>query len=66
MDAALDIWSFIKENVVDKRDDGEWFSCVDQDGKPNWGEPMVEPWKCPYHNGRMCMEIIRRTEREED
>lgn len=66
LDAALDIWSFIKENVVDKRDGGEWFSCVDQDGKPNWGEPMVEPWKCPYHNGRMCMEIIRRAEREED
>lgn len=23
-------------------------------------KPIVEPWKCPYHNGRMCMEIIRR------
>lgn len=23
-------------------------------------KPIVEPWKCPYHNGRMCMELIRR------
>lgn len=23
-------------------------------------KPIVEPWKCPYHNGRMCMEIMRR------
>lgn len=23
-------------------------------------KPIVEPWKCPYHNGRMCMEIVRR------
>ena len=24
-------------------------------------KPIVEPWKCPYHNGRMCMEIMRRS-----
>jgi len=23
-------------------------------------KPIVEPWKCPYHNGRMCMELMRR------
>ena len=34
---------------------------VEKDGTPAMEEPVVEPWKCPYHNGRMCMEIINRT-----
>ena len=29
--------------------------------KPFDEKPIVEPWKCPYHNGRMCLEILRRT-----
>lgn len=28
-------------------------------------KPIVEPWKCPYHNGRMCMELIRRNFEDE-
>ena len=38
----------------------EWFWLVRQDGTPVEGKPIVEPWKCPYHNGRMCMEVMRR------
>ena len=59
-DAAEDIWGFIKEHVRDKRKGSEWFWCTDKDGNPAMERPIVEPWKCPYHNGRMCMEIIRR------
>ena len=33
---------------------------VDQKGNPISQKPIVAPWKCPYHNGRMCMEIMRR------
>lgn len=58
--AAYDVWEYIKENIVDKREGSEWFSEVDKNRKPIEGKPIVEPWKCPYHNGRMCMEIIRR------
>jgi hypothetical protein len=46
--------------MVDKRPGSEWFWEVDADGKPSSRKPILEPWKCPYHNGRMCMELIRR------
>ena len=59
-EAAEAEWQFIKDHVIDPRNGSEWFWLVRQDGSPVEGEPIVEPWKCPYHNGRMCMEVIRR------
>ncbi len=53
-------WEFIKKYIIDSRDDSEWRWQVDKEGNPVLPGPIVEPWKCPYHNGRMCMEIIRR------
>lgn len=58
--AAKSTWEFIKEYVVDKRDGSEWYWEVAQDGTPDPAHPIVEPWKCPYHNGRMCFEVIKR------
>lgn len=58
--AALDIWDYIKENVVDKREGGEWYSEVSFEGKPHDWKEETGPWKCPYHNGRMCLEMIKR------
>ena len=60
---AKKIWDFIKAFVIDKRDGSEWFWQVDKDGKPDSEKPIVEPWKCPYHNGRMCFEIITRAQK---
>jgi mannobiose 2-epimerase len=60
LNAAKNCLEFIFENVVDKRDGSEWFWAVDKNGAPIADMPIVEPWKCPYHNGRMCMEVIRR------
>lgn len=60
LDASKDILSFIMNYMVDKRDGSEWFWEVDKDGVPFSKKPIVEPWKCPYHNGRMCFELIRR------
>ena len=62
LEAAADIWGFIRDHVIDHRRGGEWFWNVDENGEPEWKRPIVEPWKCPYHNGRMCMEMIRRLE----
>ena len=65
LEAAKSEWQFIKDHVMDKRQGSEWFWEVDQSGKPYEGRPIVEPWKCPYHNGRMCFEVIRRLEGKE-
>lgn len=61
--AALNIWSYIKEYLIDDREGSEWFWDLNFEGKPSSRKPIVEPWKCPYHNGRMCMEVIRRYEK---
>ena len=60
LEAAGAIWNFIKTKVIDKREGSEWYWLVKKDGTPVEGKPIVEPWKCPYHNGRMCFEVIRR------
>lgn len=59
LEAAGQVWDYIKAYLIDKRKGSEWFWAVDEYGQP-MEKPIVEPWKCPYHNGRMCIEIIRR------
>lgn len=39
---------------------GEWYWLLTETGEPVAGYPLVSPWKCPYHNGRMCIELLRR------
>ncbi len=58
--AAEDLWAYIQESVIDKRPGGEWFWDLDEYDEPTSKKQIVEPWKCPYHNGRMCFELIRR------
>ncbi|MCR4657618.1 MAG: AGE family epimerase/isomerase [Lachnospiraceae bacterium] len=58
--AAENVWNYIKEYQIDKREGSEWFYAVDENRRPDPEKPIVEEWKCPYHNGRMCMEIMKR------
>ncbi len=62
-EAAESIWRFIQQYIIDTRSGSEWFWEVDKSGRPLKDRPIVEPWKCPYHNGRMCLEVIRRLEK---
>lgn len=64
-DAVLSQWDYIRDVMTDKRPGGEWYWYVNEDGTPDSDEPIVEPWKCPYHNGRMCIEVLRRGLKEE-
>ncbi|WMJ85591.1 AGE family epimerase/isomerase [Anaerocolumna sp. MB42-C2] len=60
MDAAAKIWDFIKNYMIDKRSGSEWFYDLNKKGEPISRKEIVGPWKCPYHNGRMCFEVIKR------
>lgn len=67
-------WNFINKHVID-HENGEWFTKVNRLGVPYLVEPendpspyyrndwKIDPWKCPYHNGRAMMELIARIEK---
>lgn len=59
LENALMCWDFIKASLID-RENGEWFWSLREDGTVNRDDDKAGFWKCPYHNGRMCMEIIER------
>jgi mannobiose 2-epimerase len=57
--AALRCWDFIETRLVD-RAHGEWLRGVDRAGNVLPDQLKVSFWKCPYHNGRACMEAASR------
>jgi len=59
MNRAMACWRTIEDRFID-RTNGEWFYEIDANGKPDLRRYKVSEWKCPYHNGRACMEIMRR------
>ncbi len=59
LERALAAWDFIKGHLID-RENGEWFWSLRADGTVNRSDDKAGFWKCPYHNGRMCLEILER------
>lgn len=58
---AVNEWEFIKRHIICP--DGEWYWGVVPSGDgfaANTADDRAGFWKCPYHNGRMCMELIER------
>ena len=53
------VWEFTQAHILD-RAGGEWFWGVDADHALMPGQDKAGLWKCPYHNGRACLEILRR------
>ena len=54
------LWSFIKNHVIDSQ--GEWHWRLNKNNQVIRTEDKAGPWKCPYHNGRACMELMKRLE----
>ena len=59
MEKTLACWQYIKENLIDE-ELGEWFWSRDPEGNINRHDDHAGFWKCPYHNSRMCLELIQR------
>ena len=57
-DRALSTWAYIRDHLIDRKG-GEWFWAILPDGKPDLAQPKAGFWKCPYHNTRMCLEILK-------
>ena len=60
LERAARCWEYIKQNLIDYAH-GEWFWSRHADGRLNTIEDKAGFWKCPYHNSRMCLEMIERT-----
>lgn len=73
LDKAARCWDYIKNNLID-RDGGEWWWSANPTSLDNVSDCTLAAgtavvnraddkagfWKCPYHNSRMCLEIIER------
>jgi cellobiose epimerase len=56
-------WNFVQQYIHDKQN-GEWHWGVTENYTP-MQKDKVGIWKCPYHNSRACIEIIKRIEETE-
>jgi len=56
---SVNSWSFIKNYLLDLTR-GEWVWGVKEDHSIMEGKDKAGFWKCPYHNARACMELIKR------
>lgn len=63
LENSLKSWRFIQKYILDIKD-GEWYWGVKEDYSIMQGEDKVGLWKCPYHNGRACLEILKRIRQE--
>lgn len=61
LDKAMRCWHYIKTQLIDW-ENGEWHWSRHPDGTLNTRDDKAGFWKCPYHNTRMCLEIIERVE----
>jgi mannobiose 2-epimerase len=56
---TLATWEFTKQFIIDKNA-GEWHWSVSATGEINEHDDKAGFWKCPYHNSRMCLELMSR------
>ena len=60
LEKSMESWRYINNNIVDN-ENGEWFWSR-KNKEINHTDDKAGFWKCPYHNARMCLEVIELTE----
>ncbi|RYU90463.1 N-acyl-D-glucosamine 2-epimerase [Mucilaginibacter terrigena] len=63
LELSLRNWAFVRQHILDISN-GEWFWGVYADGSVMQTEDKAGIWKCPYHNSRACIELIKRISRQ--
>ena len=68
--ASQRAWNYIEDHIVD-RVHGEWHAKLSREGialteAEDPDAVLVGPWKCPYHNARVCYEMLERLGRSEN
>lgn len=56
---AGDTWDYITTSMIDPRPTGEWLYARGPDDAPLRRE-AAGMWKCCYHNGRLCLQLVQR------
>ena len=59
LETAILCWNYVAKHLLDGKN-GEWYWAVLEDGSLNLDDDKAGFWKCPYHNSRMCLELIER------
>jgi mannobiose 2-epimerase len=59
--AAGRVWDFIKAHM--RHPSGEWWWLINNTYEPDETQDLAGEWKCPYHNTRCCIEIMKRVDK---
>lgn len=62
LDGAVKCADFCKQHFID-RENGGWFALLSEDGTQVVSDRKASGFICPYHNTRMCLELIERYRR---
>lgn len=57
LERAFAAWTYIREHLADTLS-GEWWWAILPDGTRDLSQPKAGFWKCPYHNTRMCLQVL--------
>ena len=57
--ALVKNWHFIRNYIMDQKY-GEWLWGIDRENLKIPDQDKVGIWKCPYHNTRACLELLKR------
>ena len=59
LEASRRVWDYVQAQMLDPS--GEWLGVGRDHEAPRRNPRLADEWKCPYHNGRAAIEVLRRS-----